>query len=847
MISYKNGYKDTKYTFPSRSINPKLKDQEEYCVKNAEAIYSLFLREKTSFTKEIYQNFNTLRLYANGQQDMEQYKGYLYDRERSSGASVSSYDDTILSKESKRGGWDNILYSGVSPAPKIMSMLHGIFDDAEWDIFVDNIDQYSKKLLETEKYMKIVQGQNQQWQNEYKAKAGIPIDENVVLPKSKEEFDMSNASDGFKLNIAKAMEKLMEHSFNVSKWETVVKKKLVDDLAACGYAATRDYYDPEDGFFKTKWLDIARVVAQYSSDSDYNDAEYAGYFNYITVSNLRQKRPDLTEDKIRKLTKANFGYYDKPSTEVEWESFFSKIDPSNNSYRYDTMKVPVFECEWIDFDDSKRLEITNVHGKNRYLKKEYDEEIRPLSEKQKKRGAKQQVKYVTKRVNRQCTWVVGTDIAFDCGMVNMAPRPQPSKPRLTFHIERLMQPSYISQLRPMLDEIQLIWLRWQNSLAKMIERGYAINMHMLMNISDGEKKWKLPDLLKMWKQTGILPFMQSVPGNYMGGDVTPVREIPGGLGTRLEETIGAIELQFKLIEDIVGFNPASMGTTPGPDVAVRNVQAAMQSTNNVLKPLIKAVAEIKTGVGESIMSRLQIALRASKYIRESYAGVISDIDLKLMQIAEKDQVKYGLSMKPRPDAAFRQQLAEYVKAALQSGRDGKAGLEMPQAMLIEEQLYRGGNISEIRQMITYLMDKNKQIMIEEQQKNIQLQNEGLAQIEQQKQQNAMQNLQAEAQADISKQDAETQGELAIKRMEGNQSLLLKLVEQAGQSGEGVDNTDAKRRLSIALRVLGAKGSSVDLAAEIGRAEEGINNAPQGTSDAAGGNISPQMTPSTTQM
>jgi len=840
-------YKSSQYQFPDRRIDPRKKGKE-YCRKNAEAIYALYLRGKTAFPQDSQNTFNELRLYANGQQSRDQYKSWLLQDNSENSSGAGTWDDTVLNRVAKREGWYNVLWDNISPAPKIMSMLHGLFDDTEWDIFVDNIDQHSQDLLEHEKYKMIVQGQHEDWQIEYKKNAGIPIDEGVVYPKSKEEFDMAVASEGFKLNIAKAMEKLIEHSFEVSRWSDVIKKKLVDDLAAIGYGATRDIYDPEDGFFKTQYRDIARIVMQYSSESDYNDSEYAGYFGYITVSRLRQKRPDLREEEIKKLAYAHLGYYDNPTDKGDWEAFFSQIDPLTNAYRYDEFKVPTFEAEWIDTDSEKRVEVTNVHGKKTYVKKDFDEEVKPLSKKQKARGAAQEVKYTEKRVPYQCTWVIGSDIAFDCGRVHIAPRPQPSKPRLTFHVEQLMQPSYIRQLKPILDNIQIIWLRWQNSLAKMIERGYAINVQMLMNISDGEKKWKLGDVIKMWKQTGVMPFMQSVSGGYQGGDVTPVREIAGGLGSRLEETIAAFEYEFRLIEDIVGFNPASLGSTPETGAAVRNVQAAMQSTNNVVKPLMKAVMEVKAGVAESLMSRLQIAIRANEYIRKSYSGVVSKTDIKIMQLAEKDQVKYGLSMKPRPDANFRAQLSEYVKAAVQSGRDGGVGLEMPEAMLIEEQLYRGINVTEIRQQISYMLSKNKEQAQQEKMAAIDRQNQGLQAVEQQKQQADAQKLQAEAQLDSNKIQAEGNIDMAMKRRDNNHQFLMKLVEAANVDKEGMPNTEAKRRLSLALRVIAEKGmDGVDLPQALGQAEaymdmsEGMpQEGPTASIQGQEGTISPNM-------
>jgi len=218
--------------------------------------------------------------------------------------------------------------------------------------------------------------------------------------------------------------------------------------------------------------------------------------------------------------------------------------------------------------------------------------------------------------------------------------------------------------------------------------------------------------------------------------------------------------------------------------------------------------------------------------------VVNDIDIELMRLADKDQVKYGLSMKPRPDAAFRQQLSEYVKAALQGGKDGRTGLEMPEAMLIDEQLYRGANITEVRQQLAYFMKKNKDEFMRDKKDDIDRQNAGLAQMQQQKQQYESQFRQFDAQTKMNEIKTESQLEAAQKLFDANNEILQELIRQAGQSGEGVDNADAKRRLSVALNVIGMYGmTNIDLAQKIGQVTESVTPSIEQT-EGIGATISP---------
>jgi hypothetical protein len=70
------GYKGTEWTFPSRDVNPSTK-KDQYCMAWARAVYSLWCNGKTAFPASIQEEFETLRLYSRGEQDVEQYKNWL--------------------------------------------------------------------------------------------------------------------------------------------------------------------------------------------------------------------------------------------------------------------------------------------------------------------------------------------------------------------------------------------------------------------------------------------------------------------------------------------------------------------------------------------------------------------------------------------------------------------------------------------------------------------------------------------------------------------------------------------------------------------------------------------------
>jgi len=765
-----SNYSQTEWPFPSKDIDPK-KKLGPYCRQNAQAIYSLFLKNKCAWTIDYQNEFSVLRAYSRGEQDIDQYKKWMTggDSTKANG-SVSAFDDTPIGRVSKREGWANILWQNLSPAPQILSAIHGMFDKADYDLFVDTIDADSRKLAEEQKYVKFIEAKNIEWQNKIKMDMGIPIDEEMVYPRSKEELDMFEAQGGFKLNVAKAMQKVLRHTFNISEWDTETFEKCLDDFICIEHAAIEDYFDTEDSKFKCRYLDPANMVIQFSNKYDYSDSEYAGYCTNWTISNLRNKLPDVTEDKWAQLAgtvKGKYGNYNGI-----WDDKFSKLDPANNTYGYDGFKVPVFQSWWMDTDTDKKLYYKSFRGRKSIISLGWDSEVKPLTEANKKAGAIQEVKNIFKRQPYQCFWVMDTDYVFDWGPINMASRKNLSKPQLPVHAGQLLQPSLIKRIRSILDQITQTFLRHQNSLAMMFESGVSINTTMLANVTMGGGKLTPKDVVKLGRETGVWLYTYSAgTGMYTGGAATPITPVKGGMGERVAETAMTLDFLFKELERETGINPVALGASPDPNAPVGTTQAALQATTNVLKPLMDACYELKKGTGECMMRRIQVGIKNSEKIREAYVGVISPSDMEALRLIEAEGVQYGLSLKAKPDMRQKMRFEKWIDIALQNTREQRPGIDLNDAVLFMSQLENGADLMDLEKQLEYAIEKNKQEAQAQTEKNMQVQGEINAQNEQVKAQAEQARIQAEAEAKINEEIIRGKIKTNQTKLEGNLALL----------------------------------------------------------------------------
>lgn len=130
--------------------------------------------------------------------------------------------------------------------------------------------------------------------------------------------------------------------------------------------------------------------------------------------------------------------------------------------------------------------------------------------------------------------------------------------------------------------------------------------------------------------------------------------------------------------------------------------------------------------------------------------------------------------------------------ALAASRDGGNSLELPDGMLIEEKMWRGENLTSIRQEVAYHIKKTKKEYEQKQQSLAAQTQQGLQQQEQMKAQAAQQMLQAE-----------TQREMALKGMEAgttrmtNNSKFIEII--MSKENNGMERKQLQDALQMAVQ------------------------------------------------
>lgn len=732
------------YNFPNQGVASSKKD-EAYCRAFLEAMWCKFINNRAGTSLATWDDISMNRLYGAGKQPPSIYHSWATGRavnmDGVNSQATSEYDlspsedyNTALRK-----GWNNVDFSVHSFIPKIKASIKAMLSDVEYDVKADPVDPFSKQKQEDSKWMTWAYARHLGFIAKYKASLGLPMDDASFIPESLEELDMYEASEGFKVNYAKAMEKVIRASLHASGYPEE-KDMWIDDLLDTEMAASMDYVCPETKQARHKYVDVGKFVIQQSQYADYRDAQWGGHVEMMPLSLLANYIP---HDAMKDVAHSFVGLFGNPP-ESEWDKY--AVAREDGTWGFYFFKVPVLHAKWIDTDNKYTKIVTNKFGNIRSY--DVDETYKP------KNKPNERLKHHSYRMVYTGSMIIGSGICFNCGHEYVQPR-KGGEVRLPYHVYSLPYKGLIRTLRPLADEFMKTWITYQNNSMIAIKEGYAINMHMFQNVPiKGKRSALLGEIIEFWKETGVLPYSYSLNGRYEGGAAMPITPIAGAAIKAIENAIARFQFITSQVSDVTGINPISIGSMPSPSTQVRTAEIGVNSTMNVLKPIISGCFKMKDSISRNICYRVQNQIRYDKEAARVYKGVLSESDVMMLKEAEDNNVEYSIILKTRPTASERQALFTSLKEAKATGQ-----INIADEMFLQEQLMSGVDLKSIRQFLSYKISKWMERQEQQQLMAIREQNAGIARIEQQK----VQTTQATTQLDF-------QTKSALSRQEHEQRM-----------------------------------------------------------------------------
>lgn len=751
-------YIDSKYQerhfFPPKTDIPTDKKDAEYHRKWAEYIYSNDIHGgSVSFCRE-RDKFSLLRKYSEGRQPVEKYMDIWLGKKQPGDA--------------KRKAYSNINYDILPIAPKYKNVVLNLFEEVDYEMSADAVDEHSVNKKQELKLKLWFQKENQKLIKQIRETMGLEYKPPRYLPANRDELDLYEQMGGLKLEEEIAVEKACDYIDSISKKEEVARR-VKEDFYVVGVGAFKDIVEPSTQQVKYKYVDPARLIVIGGHDSyDKEKASAFGYLTYYNIADMRMKMPDVKEEEWLKIAQK----YEGKLNNRYLDSDLHFYPDESGSYAYDDIIVPVLEFEFADIDRYYRTRRKTRYGdeidREERFGKVYDTE-------------KKKTRIVDIKVWRKGTWVIGTDKICDYGLQNDIPRPvlNPSEAYSSFHVYNLPDKSIQEQINPVLDSIQLNHLRYQNLKAQGKFSTVAIEFTALQNISLGGKKLKPLDLIKIYSQQNVLFYKHTTHGGqfYTGGK--PVETLPSGIDRDTETIVKWFKTDFDLLTQITGINEIVSAGNPNPEVGLGQSEIAIQSSNNILKTILRGWKNLYGRVMRNAVLRLQVVAKSDTGDK-LYEGVIGKKSWKAIKMGSKKPMSaIGIKLNPKITEAQKRDIEEKLSVAMQGGKNGNALITASEYFAIKRMLESGTSIKYIQVFLAHREQKN----IQEQRLN------------------EARNYKAQQQSAIASEQAKTKKELMVeKEKTDNKIREIKAQEEEERKTERVKEEEKRKTIELEYRL-----------------------------------------------
>ena len=638
--------------FPNENIDPKIKGGDDFGRKVSRAIYyrSMYMDSVNLNRSRIKEN----RDYASGQQSIDQYKKIL--------------DPRIDNAKDK--SWVNIDWSNSSPAQKYVNIIVGDMINQDYKIKFNSIDAKARTRKEAARDEYIGKMIRMADVIELEKQTGARL-ENIddSSPKDMEELEMYMDME-FKESIEIAMEEIVEWEFYQNDL-LKMRSRHCHDLVENNKAAIRWYWD-ENNNIRARYVDIYNLITSYTDDPYYNDTEYEAEVTFMTIRDLRKlSNGKLTEEQLFKIAQLSADRHGNGTW--RFGSSFLANNASTLNFSFDDYRVEVLDFSYYTTDIFKYEERTRPDGRTYFSKKSLDYK------------APEKSKYnidITEKHSEQCytgLWVVGTEYLAKYGRDKNITRPNKDGKMSSKLLKKyiIIEPnrrngtskSMIDQIKPKIDEIQLLTLKMRHFIAEAVPPGLAIDWNSLNNMNvDGQGNWKPLDLIRLYKQKGIIIFDRTDDnGEYTNGK--SVEFLQNGIQDGLRPFMEAINFQLTQIASITGINEARDGSKPDKDALVGIQKLALIASNNATRELYEGYTKGLFERSGLLVSRMvQDKIHFTGGIGQ-YISVIGKNGVMSLEFIPKDIVlaELGIKTEAIPTGAELQELTIALNAAVQSG------------------------------------------------------------------------------------------------------------------------------------------------------------------------------------
>lgn len=734
-------YTNSNSSFPSQVVPDEVKQSPEYGQQVGRAIENEWFRgDKSGYGVgsrwgSNWNLFNSLRLYARGEQSVAKYKD-----EMSTNGDLS---------------YLNLDWKPVPVIPKFVDIVVNGISSNSYKIkaFAQDPESINKKT----KYARdIIEDMvNKNFYQEMQQTFGTNMFNSPnpdKLPEDMDELEL-HLQLSYKEAVEIAEEELINNVLSRNKYD-LLNRKINYDLVTLGIGAAKSNWNPANGI-TLEYVNPANLVYSYTEDPNFEDIYYVGEVKSVSLEELKKQFPDLTEDDLKEIEK--FPGDSNYTKGINGQDF----DQSNVQvlyFEYKTYSNQVFKIKQTEFGLEKALQkpdTFNPPANDNFTTASRSIEV--LYSGAKILGHKKMLKWELAE-NMTRPFADTTKVAMNYAIC--APRMYKGK------IESL-----VSRITSFADMIQITHLKLQQVLAKMVPDGVFIDVDGLAEVDLGNgTNYNPAEALNMYFQTGsIVGRSQTQDGSGNPARV-PIQEIQTSAGSaKIQSLISTYQYYLQMIRDVTGLNEARDGSMPNADSLVGLQKMAAASSNTATRHINQASLYLTLRLCENITLRVADSLKfplTANALKQSISTFNVETLRELEQLNLHD---FGIFLELEPDEEEKAQLEQNMQIALQTG-----GIDLEDIIDLREIK----NLKLANQSLKYRRKKKIEKEQAMQQANIQAQAQANAQASEAAAMAEVQKQQALAETQIQIEKAKAQ--LEIQKLQ--QELLIKKQLMAEEFG-----------------------------------------------------------------
>ena len=755
-----NIYTNSNSAFPSQVVSDAEKASWEYGSQVAMAIeYEWFKSGRTNGNRYLtnWNNFNTLRLYARGEQPIQKYKDELSINGDLSYLNLDWKPVPILSK------FVDIVVNGIS------QKAYEIKAYAQDPSSVKKRTSYASKMYEDMLAKEYIEN--------IKNTLGIDLYQTPnpdVIPETEEELEL-HMQLGYKQAIEIAEEEAISSVMAQNKYN-LVRRRLNMDLAVCGIAACKTNFNTSNGI-TVDYVDPAYMVYSYTEDPNFEDIYYVGEVKSITIPELKKEFPDISEEELKRIQAmpgnrqyvTGWGGYDENTVQVLY-------------FDYKTYHNQVFKIKQTDQGLMKAIEKPDTFNP-------------PESDMFERVSRSIEVLYSGAKV-------LGTDTLLKWELAENMSRPyaDTTKVEMNYSIcaPRMYKgriDSLVSKCIGFADMIQITHLKLQQVLSRMVPDGVYLDMDGLAEVDLGNgTNYNPAEALNMYFQTGSIVGRSLTQDGEMNRGKVPIQELQSSSGgAKIQSLITTYQYYLQMIRDVTGLNEARDGSLPDRNTLVGLQKLAANASNTATRHINQSSLYITLRIAENIALKIADALEFP-LTAESLKNSISAFNVEtLRQVEDLNLHDFGIFLELEPDEEEQAKLEANIQVALQAGN-----IDLDDAI----DLRQIKNIKLANQMLKIKRKKKQKQDMLAQQSNIQAQAaaqaetaEKTAMAEVQKQEaisgSKVQYEQARTEMEIKKMEVQAQLDQQKMQMQHQFDMQLKQIETQMQMQKENQKEDRK--------------------------------------------------------